>query len=317
VLETYATVHDCPPPVAEVHTELRARATQARRKRRDVGAEKWIVHMPKADEQMFTPVRTVRASEVIISQIEDRIFRRELLPGDHLPPERELARQFGVSRITIRDALRSLESRGFIVVRVGAGGGAIVSEPNIEAVGETLYDMLRRHQVTLSELIEARNSVEPAIAEIAARNATPEDIAALWQTLAQAEKDLGSKPFMPSSIAFHVALATASHNTVLATTIYALRTTFYAALAELSRPVAEMPQVAIREHQEIIRAIQAHDGALARQLMYDHLRYFESHVREVLGDVVDRPVLRLPPDDTLGDTSGASRSAKDSSTHSA
>jgi DNA-binding FadR family transcriptional regulator len=265
--------------------------------------------MPKADEQMFTPVRAVRASETIIGQIEDRIFRRELLPGDHLPPERELARQFGVSRITIRDALRSLESRGFIFVRVGAGGGAIISEPTIEAVGETLYDMLRRHQITLSELIEARNSVEPAIAEIAARNATPEDIDALWQTLAQAEKDLGSKPFMPSSIAFHVALATASHNTVLASTIYALRTTFYAALAELRQPVTEMPQVAIHEHQEIIRAIQARDGALARQLMYDHLRYFESHVREVLGDAVDQPVLRLPPDDTPGGTLGGTPGA--------
>jgi DNA-binding FadR family transcriptional regulator len=246
--------------------------------------------MPGTDDHLFTPVRAVRASEAIISQIEDRIFRRELQPGDRLAPERELARQFGVSRITIRDALRSLESRGFISVRVGAGGGAIVREPDIAAVGETIYDMLRRQQITLSELIEARNIVEPAIAEIAAHNATPEDLAAMRQTVTQAEEALGTRPFMPSSIAFHVALAAASHNTVLAATIYALRTTFYAALAELRQPVAEMPQVAIRGHQEIIEAIEARDGARARQLMSEHLRYFDEHVRAVLGEAMDQPV---------------------------
>jgi GntR family transcriptional repressor for pyruvate dehydrogenase complex len=250
-------------------------------------------HRDKTFEQLFTPVRSVRASEAIISQLEDRIFRRDLLPGDRLPPERELARQFGVSRITIRDALRSLESRGFISIRVGAGGGAIVREPDVEAIGDTLYDMLRRHSITLSELIEARNIVEPAIAELAAHNATPEDIAAMRSAVAQAQGALETKPFMPYSIAFHVALGAASHNTVLATTIYALRTTFYAALAELRRPVAEMPQVAIREHLEIISAIEARDGARARQLMYDHLRYFDKQVREVLGAAMDRPVISL------------------------
>lgn len=238
---------------------------------------------------MFSPVHIARASEAIVAQIEERIFEGDLGPGDRLPPERELARQFTVSRITIRDALRSLESRGFIDVRVGAGGGAFIRHPNIESAGASLYDMLRRHRITLDELIEARNWVEPAIADIAARKATPADIEMLRSAITEAKQALGTKPFMPSSVAFHVALATASHNTVLAATVYALRATYYEALARLSQPVTEIPQVAIREHLEILDAIKAQDSARARQLMYDHMRYFEQHLRAEIGDAVDLP----------------------------
>jgi GntR family transcriptional repressor for pyruvate dehydrogenase complex len=239
---------------------------------------------------MFKPIRIARASEAIVDQIEEHIFQGTLKPGNRLPPERELAQQFGVSRITIRDALRSLESRGFIEIRVGAGGGAFVKQANSDTVGETLYDMVRRHRITLAELIEARSFLEPAIAELAARKATPDDLVALRQAIAQAEQALGVHPFMPSSLAFHIALATASHNAVMASTVYALRTALYAALDQLRQPVAEIPQVAIREHLEILRAVEAHDAARARQLMYDHLAYFEQHLREVLGPAIDRPL---------------------------
>src|SRR5437899_4764212 len=76
---------------------------------------------------MFTPVRQSRASGEIVSQIERAIFAGELHAGDRLQSERELAEQFGVSRITVRDALRVLEARGLIRVKVGATGGAFVA----------------------------------------------------------------------------------------------------------------------------------------------------------------------------------------------
>ncbi|MGH2378065.1 MAG: FadR/GntR family transcriptional regulator, partial [Candidatus Limnocylindria bacterium] len=105
---------------------------------------------------MFTPVRQPRASGEIVVQIERAIFDGELLPGDRLQSERELAEQFSVSRITVRDALRVLEARGLIRVKVGASGGAFVSETNADQVAESISTMVLLKRMSLTELVEAR-----------------------------------------------------------------------------------------------------------------------------------------------------------------
>src|SRR5205814_9365915 len=91
----------------------------------------------------FTPVRQARASGEIVSQIERAIFDAALSPGDRLESERELAEQFGVSRITVRDALRVLEARGLIRVKVGAMGGAFVEEANTDRVAESISTLIK------------------------------------------------------------------------------------------------------------------------------------------------------------------------------
>src|SRR5437667_10602842 len=92
---------------------------------------------------VFTPIHQARASGEIVSQIERAIFAAELSPGDRLQSERELAEQVGVSRITVRDALRVLEARGLIRVKVGARGGAFVADPNTDRAPQSL-SMLNR-----------------------------------------------------------------------------------------------------------------------------------------------------------------------------
>ena len=121
----------------------------------------------------FTPVRQARASGEIVSQIERAIFDGELRTGDRLESERELAERFSVSRITVRDALRVLEARGLVHVKVGASGGAFVSETNVDQVAESISTMIMLRRMTLSGVAEARTVVETATSELAAERADP------------------------------------------------------------------------------------------------------------------------------------------------
>src|SRR5207245_10555911 len=121
----------------------------------------------------LTPIGRGRASEEIVSQIERAIFDGELQTGDRLESERELAERFGVSRITVRDALRVLEARGLVHVKVGASGGAFVSDTNVDQVAESISTMIQLRRMTLSGVAEARTVVETATSELAAERADP------------------------------------------------------------------------------------------------------------------------------------------------
>src|ERR687883_979020 len=105
---------------------------------------------------LFAPVSVARASTSIADQIRQAIVTGRLNEGERLPPERELAEQFGVSRVTVRDALRGLEAMGLIEVRVGARGGAFVTVPSGSLVGQTMSDMMLMSAVTPDEIVEAR-----------------------------------------------------------------------------------------------------------------------------------------------------------------
>jgi GntR family transcriptional repressor for pyruvate dehydrogenase complex len=226
----------------------------------------------------FRPVRLARASDEVIRQIKALIFSGRLAPGDQLPSEKDLTEQFGLSRITVRDALRVLESAGLIEIRVGARGGAFVATPSAERVSDALTNLLRLQQITLQELIEARLVVEPQVASLAARRATAADIEAMAQAIAHARagRRVGDPRFMPHSVAFHLALAEAAKNQVLLSTVNSIRTPFHEALAAL--PADEMAERAIADHQKILDAITAHDGERARRVMHDHIAYFAKRV---------------------------------------
>src|SRR6266498_379766 len=101
---------------------------------------------------MFTPVRPARVSHDIVHQIKTQIFTGHLPAGNRLPSENELGDQFGVSRTTVRDALRVLESQGLIDIKVGAGGGAFVAAPRHETVSESLSNMLKLQNVDIAQL---------------------------------------------------------------------------------------------------------------------------------------------------------------------
>ena len=229
---------------------------------------------------MFQKVKIARASEEVIKQVENAIFSGRFSPGERLPSERELAEQFGLSRMTIRDALRVLESTGLVQIKVGAGGGTFVREPNLDQFSNSLSSMLRFKKTTILELAEARKVVETATAELAAQRATAEDLEALLHAVESARQALesGDPHYMPHSLDFHVALARAARNHVLNLTVNSFRTLLAEVLEKLL-PTPDMAERAVRDHWAIYEAVQAHDGPKARQLMAEHLSYFEDKVR--------------------------------------
>jgi GntR family transcriptional regulator, transcriptional repressor for pyruvate dehydrogenase complex len=222
----------------------------------------------------FRPVRLARASDEVVQQIKALIFGGRLATGDPLPSEKDLTEQFGLSRITIRDALRVLESEGLIEIKVGARGGAFVAQPSAHRVSESLTNLLRLQRITIQELIEARLAVEPHVASLAAKRATPADIAAMELAVenAQAGRTAGDPRFMPHSIAFHIALAEAAKNQVLLSTVNSIRTPFQEVLATL--PADDMAERAIADHRQILDAIKTHDPERAQRLMHAHITYF-------------------------------------------
>lgn len=226
--------------------------------------------------QLFRAVHVGRASQEIVAQIKASIFEGRLTPGDRLPSEKELTEQFGVSRITVRDAMRVLESQGLVEIKVGSGGGAFVASPSSEPVTQVLTDMLRLQGITIRELVEARLVIETAIVTYAAERATCEDLDAMRHAIEQARmaRAAGEARFTPTSIEFHIALARAAKNQVLFFTVSSFRTPFYETLDKLS-PDNGMADQAIEDHQKLLDAIADHDAERARQVMREHLSYFQ------------------------------------------
>src|SRR5437764_7340782 len=130
---------------------------------------------------LFAPISIARASSSIADQIRQAIVTGKLDQGERLPPERELAEQFGVSRVTVRDALRALEAMGLIEVRVGARGGAFVTVPSGSIVGQTMSDMMMMSAVTPGDIVEARLVVELGTVTLACARATEEDLVQLHE----------------------------------------------------------------------------------------------------------------------------------------
>lgn len=124
-------------------------------------------------------VRAPKTAEIIADQLRSRIVRGVLKKGDALPTEVELVKQFGVSRPTLREAFRILESESLIVVRRGSRGGVLVSAPETSVAARDFGLLLQMSQTTLADVYEARTVFEPAAAEMLAARASADDIADL------------------------------------------------------------------------------------------------------------------------------------------
>ena len=136
----------------------------------------------------FSRIRNLRAFEEIADQIRKELSDRRLRAGDRLPPERALAEQFGVSRNTLREALRSLENAGLLRLQKGATGGAFVRESTGDAIITGLRDMFHLGAIQPEHLTEARVMIESIAVRTACERATPEDIEALNANIAAAER---------------------------------------------------------------------------------------------------------------------------------
>ena len=220
---------------------------------------------------LFAPISVARASSAIAEQIRQAIVTGQLAQGDRLPPERELAEQFGVSRVTVRDALRGLEAMGLIDVRVGARGGAFVTAPTGAVVGQTMSDMLMMSVVTPEDVVEARLVVELGTVTLACARATDDDLAALRELEDRAAEALRDGTYTRElSWEFHSLLAEAAENGALEGITQSFRSSLSLhpiRTREGSRAFART----VEEHDRILDALVRRDGETARREMALHL----------------------------------------------
>jgi GntR family transcriptional regulator, transcriptional repressor for pyruvate dehydrogenase complex len=221
---------------------------------------------------LFRPVKVGRASEDVVRQIKEAIHTGRLRPGDGLPSERELTERLGVSRVTVRDALRTLEATGLVEIRVGARGGAFVTVPQPEFVGEGLTNMLLLSSRSPEDVTEARMIFELGAIPLVCERRTEEDLADLEEICAKAEAALEAGDFDPRlSADFHIRLASATHNTAIELIVNSLQGPLLMSLVRAKDVAPQMGGQGAREHRELVDAVRRRDPEEAHEVMQRHL----------------------------------------------
>ena len=166
----------------------------------------------------FEPAKTRRAFDDIIEQVRDRLQSGDLRPGEKLPSEREFAEQLGVSRNTVREALRMLEISGLVTLKKGHTGGAFVADSTSGAVARGILDGMTLTQYSLSDLTEARIGVESLIIQKVCERATEAEIDALEEVVERTDAIDATTRWrdkMMVHLEFHQKLTDAAHNPIL------------------------------------------------------------------------------------------------------
>jgi GntR family transcriptional regulator, transcriptional repressor for pyruvate dehydrogenase complex len=226
-----------------------------------------------ADGDLFRPVSANRMSEAIVQQIRTLIRSEALKPGDRLPSERELGERMGVSRVTVREALRVLEAGGLVEIRVGARGGAFVTTPSAAKLGTELADLISLSPMTGAEVTEARQVFELGIVPLVVERATDEDIAALRAMIGQHRAALRDGTYgMPLSAAFHVRFAASTHNAAIEVLVRSFHGPLLMSLREAQVAAPLMGHRGTGEHSDLVEAVAARDTERAIEIMGAHLR---------------------------------------------
>jgi len=223
----------------------------------------------------FEAIRKQRVHEEVAKQIEQVILKK-LNPGDKLPAERELAEMLGVSRSSIRDAIRRLEMVGLVEPRQGAG--TVVREVSHEALVSPLTNVIAHKRQLVGELLDFRKMLEPPMAARAATHGSAEEIRRMEEILRRQDaKVRGGQLAVEEDSEFHYAIALASGNSVVVKVMDVvmdlLRETRSRSLQSAGRP-----QKSLAGHRKILSAIKRHDGVTAEAAMLQHLNEVEEMV---------------------------------------
>jgi len=225
------------------------------------------------------------ASEVIAGQIRRWLEEQRLQPGERIGTEQEMADEFGVSRPTLREALRLLSASHLIRVGRGRTGGVFVastpSEGMSKNVSESISLMLAAQSISMDELVDARLSLEVPIAGRAAVNADDAAIARLEAAIAAAiGHEPGTPPFNAADGSFHQILAEAAGNDLLrALTAWILEVLQPTLVAHIAAQVDA--ETILSQHRAILRAVRRHQRSAAEKAMQAHIEYLAGVLRAI------------------------------------
>jgi len=218
---------------------------------------------------MFEPVKKVRIYEDIVSSIRGIIENGALITGDRLPSERKLSAAFKVSRPSVREALKTLESHGYLEIR--RGEGAFISRNPMEQNANPHAPVTLSEREFQIQILEMRRLVEPQIAFLAAERTTKDEMSRMERTLSlQKEKVMMGETGSDLDKIFHYLIARAAKNRLLMHLIDTA-TDLFSENRNKYLQVAERPEKSIYHHEEILNAIATGDGGLAANFMNNHL----------------------------------------------
>jgi GntR family transcriptional regulator, transcriptional repressor for pyruvate dehydrogenase complex len=234
------------------------------RKATDEGKTKRGVGLEKRSSVTFAPLKPRRAFEEISTEIKRMIFSGTLKPGEGLPSETQLAGQFGVSRHTVREALRRLELSGFIVVQKGASGGPVVVDTILTSISDLFLDAFQLKRMTTTDLTRARLDIERMVLKNVFEQNDKKAIAIIRGALEETRRklDLGIRVF-EDNMEFHKLLAGATGNYVYVILVESLMTVvahFHSILRIGRRTIRSGYEF----HQRILDAIENDDQATAQ-----------------------------------------------------
>ena len=234
-----------------------------------------------------------KSCDVLADRLHQQIVDGTYQPGASLPTERELVSATGLSRGSVREALRILEARGLARTRPGRYGGTVAAKPSDELLGSHIHSFAKVHGVPLNALVEARQALEPTIAALAAKNRTAQDLAELQAISARLDAAaVDDVPrFLEENANWHSALAAASHNDLLR----AFTASISALMLDVSRiedfASDDVRQLVTIAHRRILQAIEAQDVETARRRS---VRDVESYARHLAAAVQASAGTRKP-----------------------
>lgn len=226
----------------------------------------------------FIPVQNDKSlPQAVVQQIEHMIRQKTLKPGDQLPPEKELAEELGVSRTVVREAIVILRQANVLEVRHGVG--TFVTEPLPEHALEQITHLLRRQVQSVYEVHEVRAAFEPQLVAIAVDRIVEEELETLRQVIAEMEASINDmQRFIELDLLFHDTIIMATKNNTFRLILNPIMEVLLE-IRKLGSAVDGAAEQTIRDHKEVLKAIESKDRDLAQIAMTKHLANVAENVR--------------------------------------
>jgi GntR family transcriptional repressor for pyruvate dehydrogenase complex len=220
--------------------------------------------------------RNSKVAETVAREILKRIGAQGLGPGDQLPSEMQMLRDFDVGRGSLREALRILEVHGIIKIKAGPGGGPVVMGVMSNDFARMATLFFEAGRMTFRDVVDARLVLEPTMARLAAERRNPKQVKELLNLGIVTESD---EEYLRSGALFHRMIASMSENSILNLICHAIDDVFHARVSSVLFPANRRAAVAVA-HAAIARHIAAGDGVKAERLMRDHMTEYAKYVEK-------------------------------------
>lgn len=232
---------------------------------------------------MFQAAKQTKVFQDVVTQIQEAILDGRLKTGDTLPSERQLKDMFNISRGTLREALRVLEQKGLIEIKLGVGGGSVVKDLNSDQVSESLALLIRSQKVSLTHLAEFREDVEGVVAARAAASRSATDIDTLTELLENARECVNAGPsqrntFLDIDKRIHMTLAQVAANPIYMSVLHSIHENIQRYYDKFLPMDSRELQQNYRDLCDLVQAVEKGRVDRARRLARNHVRRFNQYM---------------------------------------